>query len=280
MTAGAGRGCALGGGQHELGDGVGRAGPAERACRGAHRERGSPGPRGSPRRRAARRRRDASSSTMRAAPASARPAALARWWPPACGYGTTTIGRPERAGLGERRRAGAAHEEVRRGQRRQHLVAQERIRPVAAADAGGQRLAVGERRRRSRLAGRRGGRVTRSTSAGSASETAALKRRTACEPPKTSRTRSVGVELEAPRAPPRDHVARTRGSASRSRSTAAGRRLRRASHVASNDTARPSASRAVARTLRPGMTLPSHRTSGCAAAPRPRGPGWPCSRRS
>ena len=37
---------------------------------------------------------NASSSTMRAAPASTSAAALARWCPEACGYGTTTIGRP------------------------------------------------------------------------------------------------------------------------------------------------------------------------------------------
>ena len=37
---------------------------------------------------------NASSSTRRAAPASTSTRALARWWPAACGYGTTTIGRP------------------------------------------------------------------------------------------------------------------------------------------------------------------------------------------
>ena len=35
-----------------------------------------------------------------------------------------------------------------------------------------------------------------------------------------------------------------------------------ARHVASNETARAEASRAVARTARPGMTLPSHITTG------------------
>ena len=59
----------------------------------------------------------------------------------------------ERGHLGQGRRAGPADDEVRRGQRGQHLVAQERVRPVAAADVGRQGLAAGQRRRVAVVAG-------------------------------------------------------------------------------------------------------------------------------
>ena len=52
----------------------------------------------------------------------------------------------QRGHLGQRRRAGPADDEVGGGQRRQHLVAQERMRPVALAQLRGQRLAAGQGR--------------------------------------------------------------------------------------------------------------------------------------
>ena len=106
-------------------------------------------------RRAARRRRSASSSTSRAAPASTRLAAFARWCPAACGYGTTTIGRPSAVTSASVDDAGPADDEVGRGERGQHLVAQERVRPVAVADGSragprGRPAPPRSRRRRSR----------------------------------------------------------------------------------------------------------------------------------
>ena len=134
--------------------------------------------------------KSASSTTM-AAPASAsaaRVGALVR---------RRRAGRAPRSAaararrLGQRRRAGAAHEQVGGHQRVGHLVAQERHRPVALAQLGRQRLAPLERRRRSRRRRSRAGRPSALTSSGSASATASLRRRTACEPPKTSSTRHV-----------------------------------------------------------------------------------------
>ena len=103
--------------------------------------------------------------------------------------------------------------------------------------------------------------VTRSTRRGRASATAALKRRTVCDPPKISRTRSPGS------------ISRRRLAASRSRSrtsrigvpvTKHGRSeptaAPRARQVASNETAITRASRAVARTARPrnDVAIPEH----------------------
>ena len=51
----------------------------------------------------------------------------------------------ERRGLREGRGAGAAHGEVGGGERRGHLVVEERVRPVSVAQLRGQRLARGER---------------------------------------------------------------------------------------------------------------------------------------
>ena len=68
-----------------------------------------------------------------AAPASTSDARVRRWWPAACGYGTTTDRQPERGHLGQRRRAGPTHDQVGGGERGEHLVAQERVRPVAVA---------------------------------------------------------------------------------------------------------------------------------------------------
>ena len=78
-----------------------------------------------------RRRRSPRPSTSRAAPASTRLAAFARWWPAACGYGHDDHRQAEGGHLGQRRRAGPPDDEVRGGERGQHLVAQERVRAVA-----------------------------------------------------------------------------------------------------------------------------------------------------
>ena len=67
----------------------------------------------------------------------------------------------------------------------------------------------------------------------------------------------------AGRGRPRDPPPGCRGSACRSRSTAGpGAATARAAQVASNETASAFARRAVARTARPGITLPSHSTTG------------------
>ena len=96
---------------------------------------------------------NASSSINRAAPASTRLAAFARWWPAACGYGHDDHRHAERGHLGQRRGPGPADDEVGRGQRGQHLVAQERVRPVAPPDRLGQALATGQRGRVALVAG-------------------------------------------------------------------------------------------------------------------------------
>ena len=59
----------------------------------------------------------------------------------------------ERGHLGQRRGPGPADDEVGRGQRGEHLVAQERVRPVAPADRLGQALATGQRGRVALVAG-------------------------------------------------------------------------------------------------------------------------------
>ena len=189
--------------------------------------------------------------------------ALARWWPAACGYGTQTIGSPKAA-------ASASVDEPARPTTRSAaasaaVISSRRngIRPVPVAAV-----------RRQRLAGRHAlgvGPVSpvtwrtqhRSTSRGSAPATAELNRRTACDPPKTSSRRGAG----------RDAEARSRAA---SRSTARGSRIGvpvtkqratpSAAQVAAKLTATASARRAVARTLRPGTTLPSQSTIGMRRA--------------
>ena len=54
---------------------------------------------------------------------------------------------PERRHLCQRRRAGAPDDEIGRDQGREHVIAQERIRPIAAAGVSGQLLAFGQRGR-------------------------------------------------------------------------------------------------------------------------------------
>ena len=88
---------------------------------------------------------NASSSISLAAPASTRLAAFARWWPAACGIWHDDHRHAEGGHLGQRRGPGPADDEIGRGQRGQHLVAQERVRPVAPPDGLGQAFASGQR---------------------------------------------------------------------------------------------------------------------------------------
>ena len=99
----------------EVGDGVGgsRADPARgrrRTSRGA-----PPGRRGCAAASSSASASNASSSTSRAAPASTSSRALARWWPAACGYGTTTMRQAEG---GRPRPASTSRPDRRRGRRR------------------------------------------------------------------------------------------------------------------------------------------------------------------
>ncbi len=93
---------------------------------------------------------NASSSTRRAAPASTSCRALARWWPAACGYGTTTIGSPSAvtsASVEEPARPttrSAAASAVSMSSRRNGYGL------VAGAQPVRQRLPSGQRRRRTR----------------------------------------------------------------------------------------------------------------------------------
>ena len=94
----------------------------------------------------------------------------------------------------------------------------------------------------------------------------ALNRRTACDPPKTSSTRSPAGMPSARRGPPRDRPCRRADRRPGHVARPSGRPGRRSSQVASNETAtrrREPRRRAHAR---PGITLPSHSTTGCAAA--------------
>ncbi len=79
--------------------------------------------------------------------------------------------------------------------------------------------------------------VTRSTSRGSASETAALNRRTACEPPKISSTRSPGGMPRRCRAASRSIARVSRIGVPVTKQGTPGAAPASASQVASNDTA-------------------------------------------
>ena len=57
---------------------------------------------------------------------------------------------PERGDLGQGRRARTADDEIGRDEGREHVLAQERVRPIAVAQLGGQPLAARRARRRSR----------------------------------------------------------------------------------------------------------------------------------
>ena len=127
---------------------------------------------------------------------------------------------PERGDLGERRRAGAADDEVGRRQRLEQPLAQERLGPVARpqsppaaslarASAPAQALRPGDVDH--------DGRARRAAAAPPA--TASLNRRTACEPPKITTQPRVRPGCRGAPARRGDRPPRRRGSACRSRSS-------------------------------------------------------------
>ena len=184
------QGLPLGEGQDELRDRFGRTGSAELARRPRPSRTGWAS---SARMSAAASSASASkssSATIRAAPASARTCAFARWWPAACGIRDDDHRHPEGRDLGQGRRAGPAR---RRGRRPRAPPA---CRRAGTGTAGsGSRASAGSCSRAASAAAYPLSPVTwstwtRSTSRGSASTTAALNRRTAWEPPKI---RSVGA---------------------------------------------------------------------------------------
>ena len=122
----------------------------------------------------------------------------------------------ERRRLGERRRAGAAHHEVRRGERRPVISScrngNGRYRSRRSAGSASR---AGERRRVAGVAGHVDHADPLHEPRQRAPATASLIRRTACEPPNTSR-----IALAGPAAEPRPRASsgsmpRGRGSASR-----------------------------------------------------------------
>ena len=121
-------------GEHQVGDRLGRTGPAER--RGPPRtspgalpgRRAAPPPRAAPRPRSPHHRRVGRRRPRRAAGVGALMAGRVR-------IGHDDDRQPEGGHLGQRGRAGAPDDEVGRGQGREHLVAQERVRPVASRGA-------------------------------------------------------------------------------------------------------------------------------------------------
>ena len=152
MPAASGKAAPVGGGEDELGHGVGRAGPAQRPRRGRHPgvcqrvveqlrrvEQGvgverlvvdQPGGSGLDQ---ARRVRALVAGGVR--------------------VGHDDHRHAEGGHLGQRRGPGPADDEVGGGQRGEHLVAQERVRPVAPPDRLGQALATGQRGRVALVAG-------------------------------------------------------------------------------------------------------------------------------
>ena len=143
MAARSGSGARRGDGEHEVGDGVRGAGPAERAgaprtSRGARRVVEE-------RRRVEQRR----GIEVLVVDEPRRPGRdeRARVGPLVAGGVRVRHDdhrQAQRRRLGERRRAGPADEQVRGRERVSHLVAQERVRPVAAAPLGRQCLAGGQ----------------------------------------------------------------------------------------------------------------------------------------
>ena len=95
------------------------------------------------------------------------------------------------------------------------------------------------------------------TSVPSASQTARLRRRTCCEPPKTKSTGVCGSSSSAARAAALSRPANERIGVPVTKHCPGSR-----AHVSAKDTASALASRADARTLRPGTRLPSHITLG------------------
>src|SRR5450759_2549202 len=133
------------------------------------------------------------SSTTWAAPVAAYASALARWWPAACGYGTQTIGSPNAA-------ASASVDEPARPTTRSAAASAAVISP--ARNGNGRyrsRRSGGSASRTASISAWPASPVTwstqqRSPSRPSAPATAALKRRTACDPPTTrSRRGAAGI---------------------------------------------------------------------------------------
>ena len=204
-----------------------------------------------------------SSSIRSAAPDRTISSALRRWCPAACGYGTTTIGRPNAATSASvddparpTTRSAAARAEViscsrnLSGRYRSRICAGRASRPAIASSYPASPVMW----------------MTRVlvTSWGSASATAELKRRTACEPPKISSNLSLAGMPSAVLASARVTSRGSRiGVPVRKHGRFPWLRVRQ---VPSKATARQPASRAVTRTLRPGTTLPSHITTGTFSA--------------
>ena len=109
----------------------------------------------------------------------------------------------------------------------------------------------------------RGARATRPSSDGSAPAIAALKRATACEPPKASSSRSSSVT-------PNDARAAWRSTPANERIGVPDTNARdpKASSVGGNETATRVASRPTARVARPGTTFPSQTSDGMRSIAR------------
>ena len=212
---------------------------------------------------------NASSGTIRAAPASARISAFAPWCARRVGIRNDHRRDAEGGHLGHGRRAGPPDDQVGGDERGQHVVAQERVRPIARAKVG-----------RELLAGRPApphipdspltwSTWTRSTRRGSASATAALNRRTAWDPPKirivgassgrSSRSRAAAVREIG------GHVADGRPGDERRHARP---RQRSAGGVVRRPRARRRAGRSPAR-IAPGSRCPPRGRPGSGTAPRP-----------
>ena len=205
-----------------------------------------------------------SSSTRRAAPAST----SARGVGPLVAGGVRVRDdddrQAERGHLGQRRRAGPADDQVRGGQRRQHLVAQERVRPVAVAQLRREAPRGRRARPRSPSSPVTWMTVTRSTSRGRALGHGGVEPADGlgAAEDRAARARSAGDVQPRPRRLAVD-VGDVADRRARSRSTAPGRgggkRLR-----TSPRTRPPGRRRAAPSPARRGRasTLPSHSTTG------------------
>ena len=234
-----------------------------RAGRGRARRRTSPawraGSASSPATSTSRSASRSSSSTRIAAPASANASALRRWWPAAWGYGTIAVGSANAAASASveaparpTARSAAASASVMSSWRNG-------IRPVAVAEARRAAPRAPRPRRRTPSSPVTWTTRTRSTSRGSAASTASLIRRTACDPPNTSRIRSPAGRRRRARLVDVDPVSERIGRPGRR--TRAGAPEGRGASRRGSRRAR-SARRATNRTDRPGTTLPSHSTLG------------------
>ena len=276
-----GQGLARGRGQDQLRDGVGGSRPAERPRRLGHRAWATGSSRMPPRRRSAAAsnassvddpRRAGLGEARRRSPAGGRPHA-------------DTGRRPSAARAPSPRPASTSRPARRPGpprERRQHLVAQERVRPVARAQLG--RAAPRDRRAPRRSPRRRSTWMTVTAldqprqRLGHGGVEAADRLRAAedqqdplvrrrCPSGARASSRSIVVDVADRRA---RHVARPAGAAAQS-----------VRQVASNETASAVASRAVARTRAAGddVAVP-HDDRDAAAARRPSAPAPRRSRRS